>query len=186
MNRLQTNSLLLALVEQLRADGSWTGETHMQKATYFLQHLMDVRFGFDFILYKHGPFSFDLRDELTAMRAQGFLRLEPQYPYGPTLIVEEKSELLRNAFRTVVEGYLPKIRFVSEKLASKSVTQLERTATALYVTLEGQATTTTERVKRLTHLKPHISWEDAQAAISEVDGIILEANLKGAYLKSTA
>jgi uncharacterized protein YwgA len=185
MNRLQKDSVLFALIEQLRTAGSWTGETHMQKATYFLQHLMDVPLEFDFILYKHGPFSFDLRDELTAMRAQGFLRLEPQYPYGPTLIVEEKSELLRHAFRTIIEGYILKIRFVSEKLASKSVTQLERTATALYVTLEGQATTT-ERVKRLTHLKPHISWEDAQAAVSEVDGIILEANLKGAYLKSMA
>ena len=68
MDRLQRASVLLALNEQLRAAGSWAGETHMQKATYFLQHLMGVPLAFDFILYKHGPFSFDLRDELTAMR----------------------------------------------------------------------------------------------------------------------
>jgi uncharacterized protein YwgA len=185
MNRLQKYSVLLALNEELRSAGSWTGETHMQKATYFLQHLMDVPLGFDFILYKHGPFSFDLRDELTAMRAQGFLRLEPQNPYGPTLVAEEKSKLLKHAFRTMIEAYIPKIRFVSEKLASKSVTQLERTATALYVTLEGQAVTT-ERLKRLTDLKPHITSEDAQEAISEVDEIILEAKPNGTYLKSTA
>src|ERR1017187_6331592 len=104
MNRLQKYSVLLALNEELRSAGSWTGETHMQKATYFLQHLMGVPLGFDFILYKHGPFSFDLRDELTAMRAEGFLRLEPQHPYGPTLVTEEKSELLKHAFRTMIEG----------------------------------------------------------------------------------
>ena len=179
MDRLQRASVLLALNEQLRAAGSWAGETHMQKATYFLQHLMGVPLAFDFILYKHGPFSFDLRDELTAMRAQGFLRLEPQYPYGPTLVAGEKSELLKNTFRTMIEGYIPKIRFVSEKLASKTVTDLERTATALYVTLEGQ-TATTDRVRRLNQLKPHIAPEDAQAAVSEVDGIILEANRRRA------
>ena len=175
MNRLQKDSVLLALNEQLRADGSWAGETHMQKATYFLQHLMDVPLAFDFVLYKHGPFSFDLRDELTAMRAQGFLRLEPQYPYGPTLVPEEKSELLKNAYRKMIEGYMPKIRFVSGRLASKTVAGLERTATALYVTLDGQ-TASTDRVRRLTQLKPHIALEDAQAAVSEVDGIILEAD----------
>jgi uncharacterized protein YwgA len=175
MDRIQRASVLLALNEQLRAAGSWAGETHMQKATYFLQHLMGVPLAFDFILYKHGPFSFDLRDELTAMRAQGFLQLEPQYPYGPTLVAGEKSELLKNTFRTMIEGYVPKIRFVSEKLASKTVTDLERTATALYVTLESQTAATSDRVRRLNHLKPHIAPEDAQAAVSEVDEIILEA-----------
>jgi hypothetical protein len=109
------------------------------------------------------------------MRAQGFLQLEPQYPYGPTLVAGEKSELLKNTFRTMIEGYVPKIRFVSEKLASKTVTDLERTATALYVTLESQTAATSDRVRRLNHLKPHIAPEDAQAAVSEVDEIILEA-----------
>src|SRR5882762_5606640 len=126
MDRLQKDSVLLALNEELRAAGSWAGETHMQKATYFLQHLMRVPLAFDFILYKHGPFSFDLRDELTAMRAHGFFRLEPQYPYGPTLIAEQKSELLKQTFRAKIEGYIPKIRFVSEKLGNKTVADLER------------------------------------------------------------
>jgi uncharacterized protein YwgA len=179
MNRLQTDSVLIALIEQLRAAGSWTGETHMQKASYFLQHLMGVSLGFDFILYKHGPFSFDLRDELTAMRAQGFLRLEPQNPYGPTLVPEQKSELLKNAYRKIIEGHISKIRFVSGKLASKTVTELERTATALYVTLDDQIAAT-DRARRLTQLKPHITLEDAQAAVSEIDAIIVEANMRKA------
>src|SRR6266545_4036200 len=64
MKRLQRAALLTELVEQMRAHDSWCGETHLQKATYFLQELLDVEMDYDFVLYKHGPFSFDLRDEL--------------------------------------------------------------------------------------------------------------------------
>ena len=172
MERLRRASILLVLNEELRRAGSWAGETHMQKATYFLQKLMNVPLEFDFVLYKHGPFSFDLRDELTFMRAQGFLRLEPQYPYGPTLVAGEKSELLKQVFQAAIEECLPRIRFVSQRLAPKTVAGLERTATALYVTLQVPAEA--DRALRLTHLKPHIGLQDAQAAVSEVDQIMRE------------
>ena len=36
--------------------------------------------GYDFTLYKHGPFSFDLRDDIHALRADGLLDLEPRPP----------------------------------------------------------------------------------------------------------
>jgi hypothetical protein len=158
--------------EELRKAGSWAGETHMQKATFFLQELIKVPLGFEFMLYKHGPFSFDLRDELTFMRAQGFLRLEPQYPYGPTLVAGEKSELLKRTFQRAIDEYLPRIRFVAEKLGTKTVTGLERTATALYVTLRSSGAA--DRVRTLTDLKPHILLQDAQVAVAEVDEIIRE------------
>jgi hypothetical protein len=172
MERLQRASVLLALNEGLRNAGSWAGETHMQKATFFLQELLDVPLEFDFVLYKHGPFSFDLRDELTFMRAQRFLQLEPQYPYGPTLLAGEQSELLKNAFRQAIEQYSPKIRYVSQKLGTKTVAGLERTATALYVTLRDPANP--DRAGRLAHLKPHIALQEAQAAMAEIDQIMGE------------
>ena len=172
MKRLQRASILLTLNEELRKAGSWAGETHMQKATYFLQGLMDVRLEFEFILYKHGPFSFDLRDELTFMRAQGFLRLEPQYPYGPSLVGGEKSKLLKVVFEKTIEEQLPTIRFVAQKIGNKRVAELERTATALYIRL--QEPSDTDRVKRLIGLKPHIDLPEAQAAVSEVEQIVRE------------
>jgi uncharacterized protein YwgA len=172
MDRLWRASLLLAMNEELRKAGSWAGETHMQKATFFLQELVKVPLEFEFLLYKHGPFSFDLRDELTFMRAQGFLRLEPQYPYGPTLVGGEKSELLKRTFQQAIDEYFSRIRFVAEKLGTKSVTGLERTATALYVTLRSSGAA--DRVRTLTDLKPHIPLQDAQVAVSEVDEIIRE------------
>jgi hypothetical protein len=149
----------------------------MQKAAFFLQELMDVTMGFDFILYKHGPFSFDLRDELTFMRAQAFLRLEPQYPYGPTLVGGEKSELLKQTFRQTIDRHLTKIRFVSQKLGNKTVVELERTATALYIKFREPAAA--DPVERLRNLKPHVALPEAQAAVSEVEQIIRDASWKG-------
>ena len=61
MERLQRAAILTELMDRLRADGSWCGETHVQKATYFLQEVLGVQTGFEYILYKHGPYSFDLR-----------------------------------------------------------------------------------------------------------------------------
>ena len=85
MERLKRSALVIALIEQLRNKGSWCGETHIQKTIYFLQELLRVPLGFEFILYKHGPYSFDLSDELTAMRADELVELKLQQPYGPSV-----------------------------------------------------------------------------------------------------
>ncbi len=174
MERLQRASLLLRLNEELRNVGSWAGETHMQKTVFFLQELVDIPLGFDFVLYKHGPFSFDLRDELTFMRAQGFLELEPQYPYGPSLIQGAKGELLRTAFERMTEDHAPRIQFVAQKLGAKTVAELERTATAFYIMSRDPEGT--DVVQRLTSLKPHIGLPEARAALTEVEQIIREFN----------
>ena len=62
MKKSQRDAVLLSLVGEMINKGSWCGETHIQKAAYFLQVLLEVPLEFDFILYKHGPFSFDLSD----------------------------------------------------------------------------------------------------------------------------
>ena len=85
MDRLRNAALLTRLIEGLCSKGDWCGETHVQKTAFFVQELMGVPLGFRFILYKHGPFSFGLRDELTALRADGLLELEPR-TYGAQLI----------------------------------------------------------------------------------------------------
>ena len=40
MNPFEQASVVLSLAESLRKRGSWTGETHVQKAMYFLQELL--------------------------------------------------------------------------------------------------------------------------------------------------
>lgn len=175
MDRLRRAALLTRLIERLRRKGSWCGETHVQKATLFLQDLMRVPLGFDFILYKHGPFSFDLRDELTSLRADALVKLEPQWPYGPRIAATDRSKYIQGIYSKTVEKHDDSISFVAEKLGSKGVADLERLATALYVTRRtGTGTSIDARAAKLTALKPHIARDDAVAAVTEVDQIIEE------------
>ncbi len=171
MERLERASVLLALLEALRSRGSWAGETHLQKSTYFLQELLGVPLGLRFILYKHGPFSFELRRDLGGMFADSFVVWEVQpYPYGASLKPGPLSDLLRRQFPGPARRFAGEIGFVAEKLAPKRVAELERLATALYVTLRGKVEPD-QRPARICELKPHISPSDATQAVAEVDGI---------------
>ena len=96
MDRMRTAALLTRLMEELRNKESWCGETHVQKVAFFAQELTGIPMNFEFILYKHGPFSFDLRDELTALRADGLLKLETQWPYGPRISPTQQGEYIKS------------------------------------------------------------------------------------------
>lgn len=175
VNELQTQVIVTYLMKEMSARGSWCGETHIQKASYFLKELLGVPLRADFILYKHGPFSFDLRHQLTAMRADGMVDVLQHPPYGPSLVCTPYSESLQRSLPELCETYRPHIDFVTEHLADKNVSVLERLATALYVTLRNESATVEERADQLNDLKPHISIETASVAVRDIDVLIHEA-----------
>jgi hypothetical protein len=176
MNDTQRKVVLAALVEKLHETGDWCGETHVQKNTYFLEELFDVDLGYDFILYKHGPFSFELRDELSGLRSDQLLDLEPRpSPYGPSLIPTDAAKALEARFPKTLAEHEDAIEFVTGHLGNKGVVELERLATALLVTRENPNADVDERATRLVELKPHVSLDDARTALEAVDGIIAES-----------
>jgi hypothetical protein len=177
MNRLQRAALLTQLAEQLGDRGSWCGETHLQKATYFLQELLGVPIGMEFILYKHGPYSFDLTEELTWLQAKLLLEKDYRTPgYGPGLRPTETSRELRSRFPVTLDRYARPIDFIASAFGTKGVAALEKLATALYVTRELQeAADVGQRAHRLHALKPHVNLPDAIAAVQEFDRISAEA-----------
>lgn len=173
MDRLRKAALLARLVDALRAHKSWCGETHVQKATYFLQELLQAPLGFGFILYWYGPFSFDLRNELTALRADDILELEAQTPpYGPRLNTTELGKSYQKRFPKILQQYSNQIDFVADRLGGCNVNELERLATGLLVTRKlGADSPVEKRADELTQIKPHVSHEAAKRAIQEVDGM---------------
>ena len=176
MDRICRGALLSSLLQEMRKNDSWCGETHIQKAVYFLQDVTEVPLNFKFVLYKHGPFSFDLRRELMALRADGILELEFQEPYGPRFKPAERSwRHQQNYFSETLDQYQLPIEFIASKLGNRWVSALERLATSLFVTNELEKGSTKARVKAVTRLKPHISFEDAKRAMDEVDEILREA-----------
>ncbi len=176
MDRMRNGVVLTKLMEELRAQGSWCGETHVQKAMFFVQELMNVPTQFEFILYKHGPFSFDLRDELTALRADRLMEIEPQ-SYGAKLVPTERSQYVRKYYGKTAARYASAISFVAERLGKRGVTELERLGTAFYVSRRSKdsGASVNDRANRIIELKPHISAVQALQAVEEVDRLIAEA-----------
>lgn len=181
MDRLRRATLITRLLQNLQEKGSWCGETYVQKAVFFAQRLMKIPLEFDFILYKHGPFSFDLRDELTSLRADGLVQLVPRWPYGPTIMSTDLADRLQDIYGNTLNRYKDRIAYVADKLGSKGVSHLARLATVLYLAQQqgaGEpqcvALGLNERANKLSNLKPHISVDQAIAAIQEVDQIIAE------------
>jgi len=161
------------LVEELRSRDSWCGETHVQKATYFLQELLRVPLSFEFVLYKHGPFSFDLRDELTSLRADAILRLELYRPYGPRIASTDQAKYIQRVSSKTAAKYEGCIDFVAKWLGQKDVVELERLGTALYVLRNaGEGAGIDRRASEFTRLKPHIGRKEAVEAIEAVDEFV--------------
>lgn len=179
MNTPERIVLVAALAEQLRKRGSWCGETHLQKSLFLLQEMLKVPLEFEFVLYKHGPYSFDLRDHLTMMRADGYLDVEPQpFPYGPRLSPSNISSELRKRFPQTEQRYSKQIEFVASAVGTSGVAELERLATALYVTAKHSGPKGSDgREKDLRALKPHVSLEEARGAVRRIDELIVSSEL---------
>jgi hypothetical protein len=176
MKRSQKAAVLTLLNRELLANGSWCGETHIQKATFFLQELTMVDLDFEFVLYRHGPFSFDLRDELLLMQADELISLQIRHPgYGPALIPTAFSESFLERFPNTVARYGERVRFIASELGRMNVAELERLATAYYITQRSEEGSLEERADQLVELKPHILVDDAFQAFQDVGSLIEKA-----------
>jgi hypothetical protein len=175
MNR-KRSALLVLLTREMQRRGSWCGETHIQKATFFLQELLKVNAGFEFILYRHGPFSFDLRDELLYLRADDLLELTVrQEGYGPAYTATNFSADFLTKYPKTVERFCAQVKFVAEELKDKGVTDLEKLATAFYIRRREKIKDPEKIVERLIDLKPHVSRHDAWRATDELAGLLERA-----------
>jgi len=176
MSKLKRYAITISVIENLDRSGSWCGETHIQKAVYFLKTLFPEVIDYPFILYKHGPFSFDLRDDIGIMAADGFVKVVPMTQYGPRILPGKLADKVKEEFSNTLKKHKEKIEFVANKLKDKRIFELEALATALYVTKELMPSTSVEkRAEKLRQLKPHIDFRKTIDAVEEVDKIIEEA-----------
>ncbi|MBA7655730.1 hypothetical protein ES703_63638 [subsurface metagenome] len=175
MERLKRSAIVLSLIERLREKGGWCGETHIQKTTYFLQELLNVPLEFKFILYKHGPYSFDLSDELMAMRADMLIQLKSQQPYGPSIVPGPTSEQLKRLFPKTLKKYKRKVCFIADQLANYGVADLERIATTFFIANESGISAPQQIAAKINKIKPHISTEQALKALETESKLTAEA-----------
>ena len=171
----QRNDLICKLVSSMRQNDSWAGETHIQKTVLFVQELLGIPLGYRFILYKYGPFSFDLRNELASMRARLMLDVEPRIEYGPSFKLGIHGK--RAAYR--IKEFNEPVRFIAKELARYNVQELERLSTTFYVETKEHHNSKLEIANRVTELKPHIPLERAVRAVEQVNELRQAASKLG-------
>lgn len=169
MNNTQKLVLLTRLIGELQARGSWVGETHIQKAVYMLQELTGLRLGYPFVLYKHGPFSLELREELNDMRARGLLDLTPKpAPYGPSYSVTDSGKALEERFPNTLGRHETFVTFVADLVGDRSASELERLGTALLLIVRSKEGSDQELAGELHGIKPHVTELQALDALAEM------------------
>ena len=171
MKRPDREDLICHLVNAMGEAGSWVGETQIQKSAMFLQELLNVPLGYQFVLYKHGPFSFDLRSELAEMRAGLRLGVEPHLGYGPSFTLEKWG---RVAMERPTE-YVDEIKFVAERISTEASRPVERISTAFFMTNKYPEMSAFEIANNINRLKPHISVNQALLAIKDAELLRAEA-----------
>ncbi len=167
-------AMALEVSNALKTAGSWCGETHIQKASYLLAELEDVNPGWEFVLYKHGPYSFDLHDDLVSAQAMGLLVQRAKPPYGPSLEVSEDGLRLLEQFSASQQDAKRKAAFLAGRIGPKNVFELEKLATAVYISEQERGSTEQKRSEKLRELKPHVTESAALQAIAEADELIRE------------
>lgn len=152
-------SALLHLVDRLRRVDSWTGRTHIQKCVFLLRELYSFDLGYEYVLYKHGPYSFELDAEIEGLRIVDALDYEivmseygPRYMLGPVAatLKEDLPPELETAIGTVAAAF-----------GKSHVKDLECISTLVYCRrTQPQGTPPSEIKSCVKGLKPHLSEED--------------------------
>jgi hypothetical protein len=169
MEQLNSEIAICMFASEMKKAGSWCGETHLQKALYLGQEIFGLNTGFNFILYKHGPFSFEVRDQLNFARAVRLLRLVPnEPPYGPSYATTEIGETVQKQAANKFTNESNLVKLIASTLGKKGVSDLERLATAVYVLAKSSSPPHVDKLAGELHqIKPHVTAESALQAVQE-------------------
>ena len=169
------------LVKSMRESDGWAGETHVQKTLFFLQELLGVPCGYQFVLYKHGPYSFDLHDDLGRMLTNQVLVLVPKLPYGPSFGLNEVGDRVVGQRNAVIQPHKESIDFIVNTLGNKDVRELERLGTALLLKKQFARLDAGTLASEIVRLKPHVPENLALDAVREVSDIESRAKEAGLF-----
>lgn len=167
MKRLQKAALISEMLDRIIAKGSWAGETHLQKCLFFLQEMRCVSTGYIFQLYRYGPYSFDLSDEIIQLRGDGIVSLVPR-KHGSSLKTSGLSIQLRTHYPKTLKKYTDDIDFIAEHFGNLNATELGKLATAYYFILQDKTSSDEEIAEKVNKAKPYISIPEGIEATKKV------------------
>lgn len=167
--QFKPHAIILAVVEALHQRHSWTGKTHVQKTISLLNDKGKMAIPFRFVLYRHGPYSFDLEAELEQMKSYGALDIDLNTQgYGVILRPGSNAGFVREKGKLSLEE-MKAIDDVCDFVKDSNIWILERLATASWIRVQEGITERESVARRLNSLKPHISIEEAKEADAQVE-----------------
>lgn len=164
------HALILEVIRALNNQKSWTGKTHLQKALFLLSLNHPEGVDFRFVLYKHGPYSFDVEAELAKMQLYGAVEIVPDDRYGVNL---KPGRGERQIPEPVVNQLLEKIdsneiERACEEVAGLNVGELEALSTAAWVVKREGVHEKEAAATRILELKPHLDRKVVDSMLDEV------------------
>lgn len=168
MTEAQRLGVLALVIDLLNKAGSWTGRMHIQKFIYFAQNLLGLPTGYDFVLYQRGPYTFELDDDIRALRSIGAVDIRPAPPYGPSYVSTHLGDSIMK-LAPITQPMRDQLKLLSEALGKpKQARDLELLATTFYVVQEGIWGSDEEIVERVVGLKPQFKKDEAAGGLREV------------------
>ena len=154
MYRLQRAAVLTKLMDKLRQHDSPCGETQVQQAAFLLQEVANVPLDLQFVLYRYGPYCFELQYELTALRADGLVVLKPVGRKSPGFVLTDQSTYIRNLYRPTLRRHEDRLVFVASTLGDRGPAALERLNMAVHASQRPETGETVEEkiawIRKLT------------------------------------
>jgi hypothetical protein len=184
--RRERQALLLALLDILRADGSWCGDPRLERVAFPLQELLEVPFPYQYHLSYTAPSSTEFGQELTGMYTGYLIDLEPHPEFiDPDLPPTQLAAKIVAKQQLVVDRYIDRMRFLAAKVQGKSLLELGKLTTALFVSRRccPPGAGVEERARRVHEIRPQIPFDEAVAIVRAVDTLAEECRM---YLRENA
>ena len=157
---------IIAAVAALKTAGSWTGKTHVQKTLALTSLLGEDALPFEFVLYKHGPFSFDVDHELDQMQSYNAIDVISVAQYGTTIKIEKGSSFPKE-YGDADPIILARIQAVANFNGSRGVVDLEALATSTWIRKKEGIGSDAAVLARLKDLKPHLAEGVADRGVKD-------------------
>jgi len=128
---------LLLVIKRLIDNGFYEGRLKLMKLVFFLEHFSEVGNvltkehlfkGNDFIIYKFGPFSFDVVNDMQELVSEGFIEEEEKGFTKSVTLTEVGEEKINKLQESVDQKDITRIETILNKFGSMNGKQLEKTS----------------------------------------------------------
>lgn len=162
MTNEQRYLLTIALIKRL----GYAGKIQLQKLIYFLQEQLGLELGYVFRMHHYGPYSEDLDDDLSILKAGGYISITPDdQGYGFHIKAEEQPE---KEWGSLPKEMLERVAQIVTLFQEYDSSALELRATIHFVQKRLIAKPKEDVVSLVRELKPRFTDSQIGAAYDEL------------------